>query len=192
MSTPNLALAAAAHLVDRAATTLDPDLDWAADVASALAGAAARRDLPTGHVRAWLYTDYAEAHAILAQHGTTGSYISARSLALHTQATARQRITVAGLIGDALTDAELDVGEPVSYDYAQDPRPPWIVHLSWADGTTSVDQIKAETQPRAYERAAWNWPDAAIGSVVRDQKQGFANDTQEGYFSMSPRDDERD
>lgn len=163
------ATTAAAALVDRSVLALDPVLDEAASVAAALAGAASRAGVTSAQVRAWLGGDYSEAHAILVRHGTPGSYASAHALAAHVQAPERVW-AVADLIGDALTDAEHHEGCAPSYDYFQDPRPQWVVRLTWPTGRTSVDYIKAANITRATQRATWNWPDAVRAHVSFDHE----------------------
>lgn len=49
-----------------------------------------------------------------------------------------------------------------TYRYAADPRPDHAVVLTWSDGATATDTIKAGTPAEALEAARANWPDANV------------------------------
>lgn len=49
-----------------------------------------------------------------------------------------------------------------AYSYAADPRPEHAVVLSWPDGETAADAIKAATAREALEAARANWPGATV------------------------------
>lgn len=52
-----------------------------------------------------------------------------------------------------------------TYTYRADPRPEHAVALTWPDGATAADAIKADTAPEALEAARANWPGAAVALV---------------------------
>ncbi|GAA1451114.1 hypothetical protein [Nocardiopsis tropica] len=56
-----------------------------------------------------------------------------------------------------------------SYVYTDDPRPEHAVVLSWPDGDTAADAIKADTAPEALEAARANWPGAAVALVDAEE-----------------------
>lgn len=49
-----------------------------------------------------------------------------------------------------------------TYTYATDTRPEHPVVLTWSDGESAVDAIKAHTPTEALEAARDNWPDATV------------------------------
>lgn len=49
-----------------------------------------------------------------------------------------------------------------TYDYTADSRPEHAVVLTWSDGESAVDAIKADTPEQAVEAARANWSDATV------------------------------
>lgn len=52
-----------------------------------------------------------------------------------------------------------------TYDYTADTRPEHPVVLTWPDGESAVDAIKAHTPEQAVEAARDNWADATVTLV---------------------------